>query len=201
MHRIDGPGATVDKKFTDGDPIGAVPATVVTDDWLNDVQENICKVIEDASITLVKGSATQLKAAIAAMITASLAPDASETAKGILKLATQALTDARADDLTAVTPKKLGNGFVVSMAANGYIKFPSWLGGWLIQWGTAASVSTSGTAVTFPIAFPTACLHVYGNCADSGGSATIFNAYGKTTTGFTADGSAVNTYDWLAIGH
>lgn len=70
MHRIDGPGATVDNRFTDGDPVGGVQATMVTDDWANDVQENICKVIEGASIALDKGNATQLKDAIAAMIAA-----------------------------------------------------------------------------------------------------------------------------------
>ncbi|UVK81250.1 hypothetical protein LOY46_16920 [Pseudomonas sichuanensis] len=68
MHRIDGPGATVDHKFTEGDPAAGVPATTVTDDFLNDVQENICKVIDDASIALVKGDAGQLKAAIGVMI-------------------------------------------------------------------------------------------------------------------------------------
>lgn len=55
MHRIDGPGATVDKKFTEGDPAGGVQATVVTDDWLNDVQENIMKVLSAAGVTPVKG--------------------------------------------------------------------------------------------------------------------------------------------------
>lgn len=55
MHRIDGPGATVDKKFTEGDPAGGVQATVVTDDWLNDVQENIMKVLSAAGVTAVKG--------------------------------------------------------------------------------------------------------------------------------------------------
>jgi len=60
MHRIDGPGATVDNKFTDGDPVGGVPATVVTDDWLNDVQENIMAVLAAAGITPTKGRAADL---------------------------------------------------------------------------------------------------------------------------------------------
>ncbi|NWB92342.1 hypothetical protein [Pseudomonas agarici] len=60
MHRIDGPGATVDNKFTDGDVVGAVPATVVTDDWLNDVQENVMAVLDAAAIPPVKGRANDL---------------------------------------------------------------------------------------------------------------------------------------------
>lgn len=60
MHRIDGPGATVDNKFTEGDPVGGVQATVVTDDWLNDVQENVMAVLAAGSITPTKGRAADL---------------------------------------------------------------------------------------------------------------------------------------------
>ena len=110
MHRIDGPGATVDNKFTEGDPVSAVPATEVTDDWLNDVQENVCKIIEDAGIALFKGDSTQLKAAVAAMITAAIPsspPDASETVKGIVELATVAEAVTGTDTLRATTPAGL----------------------------------------------------------------------------------------------
>ena len=64
MHRIDGPGATVDNKFTDGDPVGGIQATLVTDDWLNDVQENIMAVLAAAGIAPTKGRAADLKDAI-----------------------------------------------------------------------------------------------------------------------------------------
>jgi len=60
MHRIDGPGATVDNKFTDGDPVGGVQATMVTDDWLNDVQENIMAVLVTAGVAPTKGRAADL---------------------------------------------------------------------------------------------------------------------------------------------
>lgn len=68
MHRIDGPGATVDNKFTDGDPVSAVEATTVTDDWLNAVQEELIGVIADAAvqppIPLEKANNGQLALAI-----------------------------------------------------------------------------------------------------------------------------------------
>lgn len=67
MHRIDGPGATVDNLFTEGDPVGAVPATEVTDDWLNDVQEELISILAAASITPVKGTQNQVLAAIQAI--------------------------------------------------------------------------------------------------------------------------------------
>lgn len=69
MHRIDDPNATPENLFTEGDPIsGTPPATKITDDWLNDLQEEICNVIEEAGITLVKGTRDQLVDAIVALI-------------------------------------------------------------------------------------------------------------------------------------
>lgn len=68
MHRIDGAGATVDNKFTKGDPASGVQATVVTSDWLNDVQEELVSVLSAASITPVKGTQNQVLAAIRALI-------------------------------------------------------------------------------------------------------------------------------------
>lgn len=69
MHRIDHATAAPGNQFTEGNPATATPATKVTDDWLNDVQENVCAVVEAAGIALVKGTTTQLRDAIQSMIT------------------------------------------------------------------------------------------------------------------------------------
>ena len=68
MHRIDAPGFAPGNLFTEGNPALGIPATEVSDDWLNDVQEEIVKVIEGQGITLVKGLQTQLETAILNMI-------------------------------------------------------------------------------------------------------------------------------------
>lgn len=60
MFRIDSAGATAGNRFTEGDPSLSIPATVVSDDWLNHVQEEIIKPIEEMGITLVKGNEGQL---------------------------------------------------------------------------------------------------------------------------------------------
>ncbi|MTI13373.1 hypothetical protein [Sansalvadorimonas verongulae] len=62
MHRIDGEGATNDNRFTSGNPQSGVPATVITADWLNAVQEEIVNVI--GANNLQKGKFTQLVEAI-----------------------------------------------------------------------------------------------------------------------------------------
>lgn len=64
MHRIDGSGATEANLFTEGDPSGGVPATTVTDDWLNAVQEEVAGVVEGAGLTLNKADNTQLLQAL-----------------------------------------------------------------------------------------------------------------------------------------
>ncbi|SFW54325.1 hypothetical protein SAMN03159376_02091 [Pseudomonas sp. NFACC09-4] len=110
MHRIDGPGATVDNKFTEGDPVSAVPATEVTGDWLNAVQEEIAAVIVSAGLTLNKANNAQLLAAITQKITAAIPaspPDASTTVKGLIELATDPEVQAGADTLRAITPASL----------------------------------------------------------------------------------------------
>lgn len=68
MHRIDGAGATVDNKFTDGNPAIGVPATTVTADILNALQEENCTVIEQAGLALNKADNTQLRQAMLKMI-------------------------------------------------------------------------------------------------------------------------------------
>lgn len=68
MHRIDGPGATSDNRFTDGDPVSGVQATVVTDDWANDIQEELMSILAAASVSPVKGTQNQVLRAITELV-------------------------------------------------------------------------------------------------------------------------------------
>jgi len=98
-------------------------------------------------------------------ITASV-KSATETLAGIAKVATQAVVNAGVDDTVIVTPKKLRFGLSYLAGANGYIAFPSWMGGLIIQWGLASLVGQAGTGlgparnVTLPITFPNGCFNV-----------------------------------------
>lgn len=100
--------------------------------------------------------------------------------------------------------------FGVSLGGSGYQMLPS---GMIIQRGSASTVAGNGT-ITFPIAFPNACLQlVMTEAAASGWSASNFGIYGqytKTVTGASVksivwNGSAFTLgsggFDYIALGY
>lgn len=125
---------------------------------------------------------------------------ATETRTGLVELAT-------ALEAQNFTPNKYIDGAKLasalqganqSLATSGYQKLP---GGLIVQWGTGP-FSTGGSSVTFPIAFPTACVRIFG-FDDSSNVPKQFSATNKSTTGFTFyvnTGSAANAGYW-AIGY
>ncbi|AMK09660.1 right-handed parallel beta-helix repeat-containing protein [Pseudodesulfovibrio indicus] len=68
MDRIDHSTATEAHQFTEGNPALGVPATVVTEKWLNGVQEELVGIIAGAGIVLDAEDTTQLGQAISFMI-------------------------------------------------------------------------------------------------------------------------------------
>lgn len=88
---------------------------------------------------------------------------ATESVLGLMKVATQAQTDAGTDDTVAVTPKKLRWGFSILLSSSGYIVFPSWMGGLIIQWAawTKPVASSAEILVSLPITFPNQALALW----------------------------------------
>lgn len=92
-----------------------------------------------------------------------------------------------------------------SLAASGFQKLP---GGLIIQWGYKTG-NAAGFSVTFPTAFPTACVFVTGQCAflGGGGFSALSLSSSPSTTGFSGymnATSAIHVADdlyWLAIGY
>ncbi|NWA64714.1 phage tail protein [Pseudomonas reactans] len=143
---------------------------------------------------------------------AALIIQATEAIRGIAKLATMAQVDSGSGDDVIVTPYKMRFGFYLSLAQNGGIVFPRWMGGVVIQWGSSAVVPLDDRlTVSFPIEFPNACLVALANYK---GAATVSNhsqSYGVanfTKTSFQIENQWVYNANaqnfagvWLAVGY
>ncbi|SDA18114.1 hypothetical protein SAMN03159355_01504 [Pseudomonas sp. NFPP10] len=132
---------------------------------------------------------------------AAIKAQATETQRGAVRIATITEMNAGVDDSAALTAKKAKWGFAISIGENGYIAFPSWLGRFVVQWGT-----TTAASVTFPLQF-SAISHLdlkinnmYSNSSPAG---TYTNVSASSTTGFSVTSAAAGTgqLKWLAFGN
>lgn len=142
MQRIN----TDDGLFVEGNEATNTVGTALTKAWCDSVQEEIAGVIEMAGEELDSENQQQL-AGIVTPITQTGDPSFSDDSRrpastGWIRRAMGAIATAA--------------GFAVLLAANGYIKFPSWLGSWIVQWGEVNTNGAGDSAVIFPIAFPKA---------------------------------------------
>lgn len=97
--------------------------------------------------------------------------------------------DAAVNDGTKVVTSIWAKfGFAVSLGVSGYIKFPTWLGGLRLQWGSAVVTLNAGgeQAVTFPSAFASIYTVVVtsGDADASGGGTDIFSVTSNNLTSF-----------------
>lgn len=130
-------------------------------------------------------------------------------------VATQAEVNAGTSDTAVVTPRKLRAGCSSLLAENGYFAAPTWLGGWIIQWGRADSVPQASNAlgvigptmdIPLPLAFPTAAWRVMASMNFSTMATTSSYAPGATIlsrsairvqNNYTASAGMIT---WWAIG-
>jgi len=68
MFRIDSAGATQQNMFTAGDPAQGIPATEVSDVWLNAIQEELANVVEKSGLALNKADSNQLAKGLAILV-------------------------------------------------------------------------------------------------------------------------------------
>lgn len=113
----------------------------------------------------------------------------------VAKIATLAQVNAGSGDDVIVTPYKLRIGFMASFNANGYIVFPQWLGGWIIQWVTSSAVAPSAAgSANWPIAFPNSVLHALAAPLGVGANTQA----GNVVRGAISN-TGVNLYNWGPI--
>ena len=129
------------------------------------------------------------------------------------------LTSVNLENSTAVTPASTDNstavattawakyGFAASFSANGYFKFPAWLGGLVLQWGSVSSPANTVNTGYYNLTFPNAALCIVGSVAGSTGtgggfscwvtgSTSQFNFYSSNNLTLPSDGA-----NWFAVGH
>ncbi|MEZ1317014.1 phage tail protein [Pseudomonas fluorescens] len=131
---------------------------------------------------------------------AALAAQATENNQGTAKVSTQAQTDAGVDDSTMITPKKLRWGIQFLAAANGYLILPSWLGGFIFQWGSKSLTANTQGTITFPIPFVVTALTFQIQTAAASSPIGAVGAGGSTLTSCTALANINCNASWLAIG-
>ncbi|WP_448645402.1 gp53-like domain-containing protein [Pseudomonas mediterranea] len=178
---------------TGTDPQRAVTPAALTSRTATDTRTGLVELATDLEVQA--GTDTQRAITPSGLS----ARTATETRTGVAAVATQPTVNAGTDDTTIVTPKKLRLGFAISFAANGYIAFPTWMGGLIIQWGQAAA-STTTTAFNYPFAFPTEVYQVL--CSDAGVATMEYVAATSVSNSqFNARcNSGTSGFSFLAIG-
>ncbi|MGH8385494.1 MAG: phage tail protein [Pseudomonas sp.] len=138
---------------------------------------------------------------------ANVVYQATESAFGWAKVATQALTNAGVDDATFITPKKLRFGFSVSLTANGYVVFPSWLSGLIIQWGTTTTISAGG-AIAHPLvlAYPNAnlvgvAMAQYSSAPNSGFMVSIYGRTLSSMSFYNSNTGSALVASYISVGY
>lgn len=157
---------------TNGDPGAAQNATEPGAWWFHAIGEEIREVIVSAGLTPDHQDLTQLSDAILALITANIVtvPDASETVKGIVELATDAETQIGTDTVRAVTPAGLRAGLNASgnapvYACRAWVNFNGAGAVAIRASGNVTSITDNGTGdytINFTTAMPDANYSVVG---------------------------------------
>lgn len=149
------------------------------------------------AVKQVDGSALPAGAIVAGQMVAVVYTGAAYMLTSGRGLATDAEVQAGTEGTKSVTAKSLYNalsalatkaGFAISLAENGYIKFPSWLGGWVVQWfGLSANVTTSyqDFPATFPIVFPNSVFRVVASINNGTSQDVFYIEKSKSLTGVT----------------
>jgi len=97
-----------------------------------------------------------------------------------------ATTQASTDNSTRIATTAWARvGFAISLGSVGYIKFPDWLGGLIVQWGTTVGTADGGggVAFSFPLTYPNSVFTTVGFIGDNGDNKTaLFGTLGTTTS-------------------
>ncbi|OZI78745.1 gp53-like domain-containing protein [Bordetella genomosp. 6] len=183
----------------------AKDGTYLEQDWANDQLAFFQSLIKAAGLT-ANGTvdivgASQYFDALESILDAAT-PDATESIKGLIQIATSAEAQALINNAKVLTPKKLADAFKgsnQSLMPAGYQVYP---GGQIKQWQFVDVAN--GATITYPIPFPNACVGVQitrsGSTGASPGSASSIPTRFSFTLGHDG-GSATRAYYIETIGY
>lgn len=136
---------------------------------------------------------------------------ATTLADGLVRKAT-ALQLASATANVWPDAETIAGGKNYSFSTDGYLKLPSWLGGFIIQWGYNSDTTNTDKTINFPIPFPNSCLNILatGDATSNLGRVEIITLGILSTSQFKWYGAGASPGDtiaepskgwWLAIGY
>jgi len=166
MHKISGVGATAQNTFTRGDPATGLPATVVTQEWLNTMQAELAYIVEQAGLTLDAADDTQVKAAIDAMIASGLTSSKGSMLVTLSADQNLAATSAPQDLLFDSIAYSTGLLAAATLDATGGIVVPT--GVTKVKY--SARMTLGGASTTVPVAFQIASVVNHVGIPDEGSS-------------------------------
>lgn len=152
--------------------------TIVTADFLNDVQENIVQAILGAGLTLAKGTGTKLRDAIDAKIATHLAVAASESVSAHARFATAAEVLAQTLATASISPLRLKQAFPASFGNPGYFQIPTLAGNLKVNFGNV-DLNNAVSSIALASAYSTD--HLW-----AGASPDIWSAPSHTGTAASA---------------
>lgn len=173
---------------------GAKDGSYLERDWANDWDGFFGSLLRSAGMTANGTPDTALESQYFDAMRALGLRQATEPLIGVAAIATQVETNEGASDTKFVTPKKLRFGFQALFSSAGYLVFPTWMGGFIIQWNTGHVLAQGGTINTtaFPIPFPNEALTVVVGGRNNMVSATAYSVYLSDGAGGTV-GPVTNT--------
>lgn len=97
--------------------------------------------------------------------------------------------------------RRLRLGFSISLGTNGYIVFPVWLGGLIMQWGSVTT-TVLAQAVSFPLAFPNGYFYISAepDALNNTSALEITNVGNASLSGFTLHQNQIGGHRWFALG-
>lgn len=169
-------------------------------------------VLQNPATGITAGAYQPLDATLTALAALVTSADKMIYATGVDTFALNTLTAfARTllddpDAATALTTLGVVGGATYSMGASGYVKFPSWMGGLIIQWGSTGGLAgQTGIDVTFPITFPTRCASALAVGVGTTDGGDVNTALGNVTaSGMRIRNTLVDTSAaeyWIAVGN